>query len=333
MGEGVIRGGWSAPGALLAAVLTGLLALALLLADSASAAFPGGNGRIAFATGAAGDDDCSTFEFHPRIWTVNPGPTDEDYRVLTCGSQHINHDHRDPAYSANGAKIAWSRDGDIWKMNADGSNKKQVTGASASDTATDNSPAWSPGGGSIVFAREDGGTVQIVKMHSDGTSKVPVRSETNGGFAEPAWSPNGSWIAYVRTDAGSSCGGEGIINKVRKDGTDDTPLTNAAGFVCAPDWSPDGQTIIFEAHASYCPYGNGEVALMDKEGGNEHFLACASSGPGYLDPVFSPNGNRWAAELDNGSFSNIHTDTVTLTDPRQETFSTDTISDPSWRPD
>src|SRR5918998_4001133 len=60
----------------------------------------------------------------------------------------------DPAWQpCQGGSIAWSRDGDIWVMNRDGSAPRQLTiGADV-----DEQPSWSPDCDAIVFTRAGAG--------------------------------------------------------------------------------------------------------------------------------------------------------------------------------
>src|SRR2546425_746704 len=123
-------------------------ACALLLAPSANAAFPGRNGKIAFASSRGGNSD---------IYTMNPDGTDVTQLTTDPG------DDSEPAWSPDGTKIAFSTSRDldpaclqdpngfcnyeIYVMNADGSNQTRLTHESLPDVA----PAWSPDGAKIVY--------------------------------------------------------------------------------------------------------------------------------------------------------------------------------------
>ena len=100
---------------------------------------------------------------------------------------------REPAWSPDGAKIAYAEGTQhghaIAVVNADGTNKKLLTSATA--FASDLSPAWSPDGAKIAFVsgRDNApGVYEIYSMNADGTS--PARLTNNAAHeSQPAWQP------------------------------------------------------------------------------------------------------------------------------------------------
>ena len=108
------------------------LSLVILLAAPAQAAFPGQNGKLA----ASKDGD---------IYVMPPdGSGQENLTADTAGSRDW------PAWSPDGSKLAFAGDG-IWTMNADGSGKALLTGATSHGMPF--APAWSPDGSEIVVLR------------------------------------------------------------------------------------------------------------------------------------------------------------------------------------
>ena len=75
------------------------------------------------------------------------------------------------ATPASTGQIAWhsNRSGSlqVWVMNDDGSNPRQLTGITGSDTNVE--PAWSPDGSQIVFVtdRDDVEALQITVIHDE----------------------------------------------------------------------------------------------------------------------------------------------------------------------
>ena len=265
--------------ALLAALTA---ALTVWAAKPAGAAFPGINGKIAFAC-------CAAYRESMEIYTVSP--TGAHLTNLTDNDRN----DRQPVWSPNGRKIAFVRgvaaNAEIYKMNSDGSSVRRLT----HNTVPDRLPAWSPDGQKIVFLskRPEGGQ-GFYTMLADGserkeilgpggTCRVPLRSASTS-----SWSPDGSKIAIsaIFFDAGSYAG-YGICT-MNPDGTDPHPLIADAR---EPDWSPDGSRIVFLKSGGLPSDIRVQRLDTNKQpiGDEIHF------GEGS-DPVWSPNGEYIAFE-------------------------------------
>ncbi|MGZ4289885.1 MAG: TolB family protein [Gaiellaceae bacterium] len=89
-----------------------------------------------------------------------------------------------PAWSPDGARIAYVSKGDLFTADADG------TGAAQIEHDADQ-PAWSPNGRRIAFTR--GGSVYTVRVDGEDERRLAPG-------AHPAWSPDGARIALDRDD-------------------------------------------------------------------------------------------------------------------------------------
>jgi Tol biopolymer transport system component len=125
---------------------------------------------------------------------------------------------------------------------------------------TDDHPAWSPDGESVVFTRYPGGGLLRPELWIYNARRSRLLTEG----ASPAWSVNGE-IAFVR--GGSS------VYVIRPDGTGLRQVTEGLD----PEWSPDGRRLIYNANPGLYTIGR-----LD---GRKRRLA----GFGIL-PDFSPDG-------------------------------------------
>lgn len=148
----------------------------------AAAAGPPQNGLIAFSS-----RDGSINSGADDIWIANSDGTAQRDLTYDEALQDFW-----PVWSPDGGRIAFEASlSGIYLMNADGSNRIQLTNFSQ-DTA----PSWSPDGTRIAFASSRGpGPYTIFVMNSDGTNQKPIGNGNVGN--NPSWSPDGAQIAFA----------------------------------------------------------------------------------------------------------------------------------------
>jgi Tol biopolymer transport system component len=91
-----------------------------------------------------------------------------------------------PAWSPDSTRIAYSKGGDIWVINADGSGK---TTNLTDHPALDKHPCWSPDGSKIVFHTDRDGNYEIYVMNADGSNPMNLTNSA-GDEWQPTWAPS-----------------------------------------------------------------------------------------------------------------------------------------------
>ena len=264
----------------------------------------GANGRIAFATNRAGNDE---------IFTINGNGQFPVNLTNDAGSD------QDPVWSPDGTKLAFASarpggfDYEIYVMNADGTAVTQLT----SNTAHDREPAWSPNGEYLTFRSDRDGDAEVFKMTAAGGSQTQLTANTVAD-TQPDWSPDGAEIAYRR---------DGNVWKMESDGQGQTQLTTATGDDAQPAWSPNGAQIAFSSARD----GDNEIFTMTATGGSQ--TQRTSNSASDIEPAWSPNGTQIAFRSDRDGNAELYT--MTSTGGSQTRRTTDAQFDvlPTWQGD
>jgi Tol biopolymer transport system component len=158
------------------------------------------------------------------------------------------------ALSPDGSKIIYrtnaSGASDIWTVNVDGSNPRQLT----ADAGTNVGAVVSPDGRQIVFLSNRSGVPHIWQMSIEGSDQKQL---THGhGEQLPQFSPDGRWVVYSTMSESSN------VWKISAAGGEPVQLTDRTST--SPTVSPDGKLVA-------CLYKDGNaplrIALIPLEGG------------------------------------------------------------------
>jgi len=189
-----------------------------------------------------------------------------------------------PRFSPDGSEIAFTSDaggGDnIWVMNADGSDVRQLT---KEDFRLLNNPYWSPDGEYIAAKKHftttrSAGTGEIWIYHRNGGDGVAVVERPDKmhqkALGEPAFSPDGRYIYYSldQTPGGSfeyaqdSNGEVMAIRRFDLETGDNESYVSAAGGSVRPTPSPDGKLLAFVRRIR----GESALFLKDLDSGAEY---------------------------------------------------------------
>ena len=174
-----------------------------------------------------------------------------------------------PGWSPTGAQIVFrsnravpdTRAGDIWIMNADGSDQRQLVFDDPGQVTDERYPTLSPDGTRVLFTSDRSGSVGI--WSADARSGGDVRLVFDGPQADsaPAWAPDGSRIAFEMHPPELATGGD--VYTMRADGRRVRQLTTDPAHDEGPAWSPDGTMIAFTSERDE-PLG--DTWLMNADG-------------------------------------------------------------------
>jgi len=130
-------------------------------------------------------------------------------------------------------------DYELFKVDVETKNTTRLTYASDTDAV----PDWSPTGDKIAFHSyrdHPSAFTEVYTMNDDGSEQTRITDTPQGAF-NPSWSPDGTKLAWrQREPSGDN------YNIYYKDFNNDTITKLTAGYIDGePDWSPDGESILF----------------------------------------------------------------------------------------
>jgi TolB protein len=237
----------------------------------------------------------------------------------------------EPSWSPDGDWIAFSMQGDIWKVPAEGGEAVALT----SGPWYYFEPAWSPDGRSIAFTVDTGGNLDVGMVGAEGGT-VTRLTDDPAPELNPTWVPDGSAILFA-----GAAGGSFDIHRIRLADRSVSVVVGGPGNQIQPAVSPDGRTLAYVApvrgrlgtggiwtqalgdadgasgepelvHYDEAEYrtrprwmpdgrallfgsdeaGSNDIALVSMEGGNSVFLTHDPMGEFSAAP--SPGGGRFA---------------------------------------
>jgi hypothetical protein len=140
-------------------------------------------------------------------------------------------DDRDPDWSHDGLRIAWSSDRGapdqngvyhLWVLDLDSGSVTPLTGGVHEDAA----PSWGPNDASLLFSSDASGASNIY-LYEFETSRLTQVTSTLGGLFTPQWLPDGtSFLASSFNNTSFNIYRFGI--ETRREVTEPTPLPQVA---------------------------------------------------------------------------------------------------------
>ncbi len=207
---------------------------------------------------------------------------------------------------------------ELWMMDYDGANQKQITHLNTICLT----PAISQDGNMVAFTTYAKNNPDIM-VFSLLTNKPLAFFNRTGLNTTPTWSPDGSQIAFT-----SSVTGDPEVYLGDSRGEHTKRLTFARGVDISPAWNPKtGNQIAFVSDRS----GKPQIYTMDADGTN--VTQVVSGGNQALDPAWSPNGRLLAFTWDAGGEYDIYLLDVATQQFVQLTKNLRRNEHPGWSPD
>jgi hypothetical protein len=193
----------------------------------------------------------------------------------------------DASYSPDGTMVAFTRNGDLWVANADGSGQRRLATTPQVD---ESEPSWLPGGTSIVYTASVAGArqIRVVQLPTGPSQRIAA---SNSEEYSAAVSLTGK-LAFVSTRSGTPTVYVAQSNGSGATVFDTTPPTVPFTAIDDLTWSPDGMKLAYGAGLA-----DGTSALVIDDGTTQTVL------PAGTHPVWSPTGTRIAFSTDAGLMS------------------------------
>jgi TolB protein len=211
---------------------------------------------------------------------------------------------------------------EIWVMDPDGSNQRQISHFNSLSIM----PAVSPDGTKIAFTSYARGNPAIFILSTDTGRRLPFYNQVASMNATPDFTPDGKQLLYSSTASGWA-----QIYIANLDGSNLRRISNTRALEVEPKVNPKtGSDLVFVSGRS----GPQQIYRMNMDGADVQRL---SNGEGEAsNPAWHPNGQilafSWTRGFATGNF-NIFVMDVATRNFNQLTYGAGRNENPTWAPD
>ena len=329
------------------AAVVGLLALVGVAGAvaTADATTPGANGKIAFRRYFD-----PAHESWGAVFTINPDGT---------GARQITHPAPDvlddqPAWAPDGSLITFSRLGPnrdepshVYVVAPDGSGLTPVgplcpPGADSSTCSNESDSSFSPDSKQLVFGLSNGRVVNdqiehaalaIMNLDGSGLHVIYTAAPFSADLGFPVFSPDGKQLIFERINSATGTPArKRAIFVIGVDGSNPRQLTPwAQNDGDNPDWSPDGNWILYRSNVDQQPQS--QIFVIHPDGTGRRQVTHFKKYTHVTSSSFSPDGNSIVlGKGPEGGNIDVYTMRLNGTNVRRVTRSKLWDSAPDWGP-
>ena len=188
---------------------------------------------------------------------------------------------------------------------------------------TNLSPAWSPDGAKLAFSSSRSGHSEIYTVDSSGGNLKRLTS-SRGPDVSPVWNrKTGAQISWVSGRTGLP-----EVYSMEADGTNVQRLTDQ-GYAVSPSWSPNGQLLVFAWMRHYGPGAPGAQDLYIMDVTTKQWVQLTHDGGRNDFPSWAPDGRHIVFQSSRSGSEEIWSMLADGTNQKRLTFS-GRNTQPNW---